>query len=168
MRRKNIMMVLLDGCRAKSVGCLGYRARETTPVIDRLAERGTVVERLYSTSNCTMPSVISMFTGVYPALHRATPTWGYYDGKYPYLPQILREHGYQTFFAANAIAAMSPEWGFIAATIARTARAGNITGSRNPPSRHVASARTRSRFNYRRICSALDAAIFPNRRRERE
>ena len=113
MRRKNIMMVLLDGCRAKSVGCLGYRARETTPVIDRLAERGTVVERLYSTSNCTMPSVISMFTGVYPALHRATPTWGYYDGKYPYLPQILREHGYQTFFAANAIAAMSPEWGFI-------------------------------------------------------
>ncbi len=113
MRRKNILLVLLDGCRAQSLGCYGYTARDTSPAIDRLAERGLVAERVYATSNCTMPSVISMMTGVYPALHRATATWGYYDGKYPFLPEILRSSGYQTFFAANAVTAMSPEWGFI-------------------------------------------------------
>ena len=111
--KKNILLLLLDGCRAQSLGCYGYDVRETSPNIDALAKTGVVARRNYATSFCTMPSVVSMMTGLYPCVHKATATWGYYDGAYPFLTDILRENDYQTFGISNAIAAMSAEWGFI-------------------------------------------------------
>lgn len=111
--KKNVLFVIMDGCRAQSLGCYGYTSRDTSPTVDRLAAAGAVVDRCYATSNCTMPSVISMMTGVYPAQHRAAGTWSYYDGRYPFLTDILREHGFETFYASNTVTAMSPEWGFV-------------------------------------------------------
>ena len=111
--KKNILLLLLDGCRAPSLGCYGYDVRDTSPNIDSLAKTGVVAQRNYATSFCTMPSVVSMMTGLYPCVHKATATWGYYDGAYPFLTDILRENDYQTFGISNAIAAMSAEWGFI-------------------------------------------------------
>lgn len=113
MTRKNILFVLLDGCRAQSLGCYGYAARATSPFIDGLADRGAVVDQAYGTSNCTMPSVVSMMTGVYPAQHRAAGTWSYYDGRFPFLTDLLRRNSYQTYYVSNTVTAMSPEWGFI-------------------------------------------------------
>lgn len=111
--KKNILVLLLDGCRSQSMGCYGYADRDTTPNIDALAKGGLVAQRNYSTSYCTMSSVVSMMTGVYPCLHKAANTWCYYDGKFPFLTDILRLNGYQTIGISNNIAAMSPELGFI-------------------------------------------------------
>lgn len=111
--KKNVLFVIMDGCRAQSLGCYGYTRRDTSPTVDALARDGALVDRLYATSNCTMPSVISMMTGTYPAQHRAAGTWSYYDGRYPFLTDLLRRHGYQTYYASNSVTAMSPEWGFI-------------------------------------------------------
>src|SRR5438045_9745873 len=93
-RMKNILLILLDGCRADRLGCYGYTKRNTTPNIDALAKDGIVALNNYATSFCTMPSVISMMTGMYPSVHKATATWGYYDGKYPFLTDILQNHSY--------------------------------------------------------------------------
>ena len=111
--KKNILILLLDGCRAQSLGCYGYTVRDTSPNVDALAERGLVAQKNYATSFCTMPSIVSMMTGLYPCVHKATATWGYYDGAFPFLTDILRANGYQTFGVSNNIAAMSPEWGFV-------------------------------------------------------
>jgi asparagine synthase (glutamine-hydrolysing) len=111
--KKNVLFVIMDGCRARSLGCYGYTRRDTSPFIDGIAAKGAVVDRFYASSNCTIPSVISMMTGVYPAQHRAAGTWSYYDGRYPFLTDLLRANGFQTFYASNTVTAMSPEWGFI-------------------------------------------------------
>lgn len=111
--RKNILVLLIDGCRADRLGCYGYTRRDTSPIIDALAASAFKASRNYATSFCTIPSVVSAFTGVYPCVHRGAGTWSYYDGAFPFLTDILRRHGYQTFGVANNAAAMSPEWGFI-------------------------------------------------------
>jgi arylsulfatase A-like enzyme len=58
--KKNVLFVIMDGCRASSLGCYGYTRRDTSPFVDSLADKGTVVDRFYAASNCTMPSVITM------------------------------------------------------------------------------------------------------------
>jgi arylsulfatase A-like enzyme len=113
MKRKNILIVVLDGCRADRIGVYGYRKRDTTPVIDSLARSGFVCKNNYSTSFCTMPSIVSVLTGQYPAVHRATAMWGYADARFPFLTELLRKSGYFTFGVSNSIKAMSPELGFV-------------------------------------------------------
>jgi arylsulfatase A-like enzyme len=113
MKRKNILIVVLDGCRADRIGVYGYRKRDTTPVIDSLARSGFVCKNNYATSFCTMPSIVSALTGQYPAKHKATATWGYADNNFPFLTEIMNSSGYDTFGVSNNIKAMSPEMGFV-------------------------------------------------------
>ena len=112
-KAKNICLVVLDGCRADRMGVYGYSKRKTTPVIDELAKDGLVCQNNYSTSFCTMPSIVSALTGRYPSVHQATATWGYANGRFPFLTEILRKRGYYTFGISNNIQAMSPEMGFV-------------------------------------------------------
>jgi arylsulfatase A-like enzyme len=111
-KRKNILFVWLDGLRADRLGCYGYK-KETTPALDRLAASGAVFLNNYSVSNSTIPAYYSINTGLYPCVHKAASTSGFYDGAYPFLTDLLREVGYRTFGIGNNVAAFSPEWGFI-------------------------------------------------------
>lgn len=113
MKKKNILIVVLDGCRADRIGAYGYRKRETTPIIDSLARNGFVCRNNYATSFCTMPSIVSALTGQYPAKHKATATWAYADDRFPFLTEIMNSLGYDTFGVSNNIKAMSPEMGFV-------------------------------------------------------
>jgi arylsulfatase A-like enzyme len=56
----------------------GY-PRETTPNLNRIAERATVFNRHYSTANFTTPGTASLLTGLYPWSHRAINLTGYID-----------------------------------------------------------------------------------------
>lgn len=70
-RAPSIILILIDTFRADRVGAWGNKDG-LTPALDRLAAEGTVFERVYAASPWTMPSVGSLFSGVYPSVHKAT------------------------------------------------------------------------------------------------
>ncbi len=61
----NVILISLDTLRADHVHCYGYE-RDTTPNIDRYAKKGILFEETVASSSWTLPSHMSMFTGLYP------------------------------------------------------------------------------------------------------
>jgi arylsulfatase A-like enzyme len=61
---RNVVLIVADTLRADRLGCYGY-ARPTSPTIDALAARGTLFERSHSQGCWTVPSMISMISGLY-------------------------------------------------------------------------------------------------------
>jgi arylsulfatase A-like enzyme len=66
----NVVLITLDTTRADHLGCYGYDG-DTSPNLDRFAERAVLYERAYSTSSWTTPSHASIFTGLLPMQHGA-------------------------------------------------------------------------------------------------
>lgn len=60
--RPNVLLVVIDCLRADHVGAYGYD-KDTTPVLDRLAEDSLLFERAYAPASWTMPSHAAFFTG---------------------------------------------------------------------------------------------------------
>ena len=94
----------MDTLRADRLGCYGY-GRATSPVVDRLAARGTLFTRCYAPSDYTQASTASLFTGQYPLAH------GYVNSDYvledanPTMAEIFGDAGYTTAaFIANGLA----------------------------------------------------------------
>jgi len=67
----NVVFVVLDTARADRVSCNGY-ARTTTPTLDSLAADGVNYTAAHSVAPWTLPSHMSMFTGLLPGEHGAT------------------------------------------------------------------------------------------------
>jgi arylsulfatase A-like enzyme len=97
----DIAIVILDCVRADHVGCYGY-PRATTPNLDAFAAEHTQFLLDVSAGVWTLPSMVSLFTGLYPSQHgmnRADRTLG---GELTTLPERLRGAGYRTAgFSAN-------------------------------------------------------------------
>ena len=66
----NIVFIMIDTLRADRLGALGYD-RDLTPAIDAMAGEGILFERATAAAPWTQPSVASVFTGQYPAVHDA-------------------------------------------------------------------------------------------------
>ncbi|MCI4341686.1 MAG: sulfatase [Thermoplasmata archaeon] len=64
----NTLVVILDSARAKSIGPSAL-LRAPTPQIEELARHGTEFRRAIAPGNWTVPSHMSIFTGVYPWTH---------------------------------------------------------------------------------------------------
>ncbi|HJQ84135.1 MAG TPA: sulfatase, partial [Candidatus Binatia bacterium] len=64
----NVLVLLVDTLRADRLGCYGATP-SPTPVLDRLAADGVVFEHAVAQSSWTMPSVSTLFTGLYPPSH---------------------------------------------------------------------------------------------------
>ena len=62
----NVVLISMDTVRADHLGAYGYD-RETSPNVDRFAERATVFENAISQSAWTLPAHGSMMTGLYPS-----------------------------------------------------------------------------------------------------
>jgi len=93
--RPNVLFVVVDTLRWDHIGCYGAE-RQTTPAIDGIAAGATRFDRAYSVAPWTMPSVASMFTGLYPSRHRANSFGlGLPDGV-DTLAEILNREGYAT------------------------------------------------------------------------
>lgn len=92
----NVLLITIDTLRADHVSRYGY-ARETTPNIDALGNRGAVFTNAKGQATATIPSVVSIFTSRYPddtgSLGNGLPLR---DPKIVTLTQILRDHGYRT------------------------------------------------------------------------
>ncbi|MEE9263732.1 MAG: sulfatase, partial [Vicinamibacteria bacterium] len=91
--RPSVFLISIDCLRSDHLGSYGYD-RDTTPRIDRLAARGVVFENALSTAPETLPSHMSMFTGLYPAFHGASK-WRRLSESTPYLPELLGGSGYE-------------------------------------------------------------------------
>jgi len=103
----NILLIVMDTVRADHLPIYGY-SRNTTPHLAQFAKSATLYSRAYATSNMTLPSHASLFTGLFASEHTAHYDAGWTFGR-P-LParaltaaEILGTRGYATAcIAANA------------------------------------------------------------------
>ncbi len=65
---KDCLVILLDALHAAHLGCYGG-SPETSPAIDRLAGLGTRFDQAWSQASWTLPSTVSLFTGLYQETH---------------------------------------------------------------------------------------------------
>jgi len=73
-RKPNVVLLLMDTVRADHCSAYGY-ARDTTPTLDRLAREGVLYRNHLATGGWTLPSILSLFTGLSPVRH------GLYDDR---------------------------------------------------------------------------------------
>jgi arylsulfatase A-like enzyme len=66
----NVIVLVFDTLSARNLSLYGYH-RETSPNIERFAERATVFHNHISGGNFTSPGTATIFTGTYPWTHRA-------------------------------------------------------------------------------------------------
>ncbi len=66
--RQNLILFTIDTLRANHLGCYGY-FRETSPNIDAIAREALLFERCFVPMAQTLPSHLSIMTGVYPMEH---------------------------------------------------------------------------------------------------
>jgi arylsulfatase A-like enzyme len=98
---RNVVIVVVDALRADHLGCYGYD-HDTTPEIDRIAERGIVFSNAYSNATFTFPSTASLFTATLPVVHRITHDPKHQElirrlsDEYVLLTEVFHDAGYRT------------------------------------------------------------------------
>ena len=91
----NIILITLDTTRADRMGFLGSK-RGLTPNLDKLARKSEIFTRAYAHVPLTTPSHATILTGTYPQFNHVSDLGAPLGGDLPYLPEILRQHGYHT------------------------------------------------------------------------
>ena len=100
----NVVILLVDTLRADRLGSYGY-PRNTSPVLDGLAEKGVLFARCYAPSDYTQASTASLFTGQYPLAHGYVNSGYILEDANLTMAEIFREQGYATgAFIANGLA----------------------------------------------------------------
>ncbi|MDY6853851.1 MAG: sulfatase [Thermodesulfobacteriota bacterium] len=102
--KPNILFISIDTLRADHVSIYNEIEKETSPNIDRIAQKGYVFKRAYTPSSWTLPAHASMMTGLFPSSHQADrslhQTMSWPVDPLPYsaltLAEILRDNGYRT------------------------------------------------------------------------
>jgi len=98
-----VILLSIDTLRADHLPAYGY-SRVETPNIDALQRDSILFENAYSQCPLTLPSHLSMLTGLLPAEHGVRTNLGYhFEGSvHPTLARILRTHGYATGAAVSS------------------------------------------------------------------
>ena len=89
----DILWLVIDCARYDHISSNGY-PKKTTPNIDKLSKISTKYKSAFSTSGWTLPSVTSMFTGLFPHNHNTHNENTRYVLENPTLAQILQNNGY--------------------------------------------------------------------------
>lgn len=90
----NILLITIDTLRADHLSFYGYRKIETRN-LDRLAARGVWFDKALSASPWTAPSVASIMTSLYPAVHGVQKGVAL-DSGFTTLAEILGMEGFRT------------------------------------------------------------------------
>ena len=98
-----IILISVDTLRADRLPAYGY-TKIQTPHIDALRRDGILFENAYSHCPMTLPSHVSMLTGLLPTEHEVRNNLGYsFDAaRHRTLPQLLKERGYATGAAVSS------------------------------------------------------------------
>jgi len=109
-RPVNVVLVSLDTLRPDHLGCYGY-GRPTSPHMDALAEESVLFRRAYAPSPWTLPSHVSMLTGLSTPHHGVAQPESRMDPAILTLADMLRREG---FFCAAFTGGgfLSPRYGF--------------------------------------------------------
>ena len=102
-RKPNVIVFVVDMLRPDHLGIYGY-PKNTSPNLDRVARKGVIFDHAFSAAPWTLPSTVSLLTGLLPSEHGATRK--IIDQKtqvitFPsdpdiWLPRIFKENGYAT------------------------------------------------------------------------
>lgn len=93
--RTNVILISIDSLRSDHLGAYGYE-RPTSPNIDRLAARGVVFERARSTTTWTLPSHLSLLTGLYPEVHGVQRGKRRVSSRVVLCSEVFSKLGYET------------------------------------------------------------------------
>ena len=91
----NIILITVDTTRADRMGFLGSKLG-LTPNLDAMAHDGVVFTRAYAQVPLTTPSHAAILTGTYPQFNHIADLGAPLAKDIPYLPDLLRRHGYHT------------------------------------------------------------------------
>jgi arylsulfatase A-like enzyme len=114
--RPNVVVIVLDTVRADHLSLYGY-PRDTTPNLRRMAAAGaTLYTNAIASSNSTLASHASIFTGQSPRRHGAhvtpfSPVGIPLSAKSVTLPQLLADQGYLTGGVVANTAFLDPVFG---------------------------------------------------------
>ena len=97
-----LLLVSVDTLRADRLGTYGY-PRPTSPEIDALAAAGTAFTRASASSPWTIPSHMSLMTGLYPHRHGVTAEQLRLPEDIATLASLLREGGFRTRAVVSSI-----------------------------------------------------------------
>lgn len=96
--RPNILMIGADSLRSDRLGVNG-NARNLTPTLDALANRGVLLQQCFVPCARTAPSLASLLSGRWPHSHGIRDNFSTVDesdlGR-ALLPHVLQAHGYRT------------------------------------------------------------------------
>jgi tetratricopeptide (TPR) repeat protein len=98
-----VILISVDTLRSDHLPMYGYRG-VATPHFDALRQDSILFERAYSHCPMTLPSHLSMLTGLLPTEHGVRNNIGYqFDAaKFRTLGEVLRERGYRTGAAVSS------------------------------------------------------------------
>jgi len=107
--RPNLVLISIDTLRADHLSLYGY-PRQTSPHIDRWASEAAVVfERAVAQAPWTLPSHVSMLSGLHPLRHGVNHP-GMTNDHVTYLGEILQAEGYRTL-AVTGGGYLNPRYG---------------------------------------------------------
>ncbi len=108
---KNVIVLVVDTLRADKLKPFNSASRVHTPVVDRLASEGVVLELAQAPENWTKPSVASILTGLHPQTHRQKTGSAALPSSALLLSEHLQAEGFKTGgFIANGY--VSDRFGF--------------------------------------------------------
>ena len=98
-----VVLICVDTLRADHLPTYGYQ-RVETPALDALARDSIVFDNAISHVPLTLPSHVSLFTGLLPFQHGVRDNLGFrLSTAHPTLATILRESGYAAGAAVSAV-----------------------------------------------------------------
>ncbi len=106
----NVVLISVDTLRADRLGVYGYE-RPTSPQLDAWARRAVVFEETVAPASWTLPSHVSMLTGISALAHGVNNRWPA-PAALPFLAEMLRAQGYSTA-AWTGGGWLAPRYGFI-------------------------------------------------------
>ena len=110
-KEPNVIFILIDCLRPDHLGCYGYK-RDTSPTIDRLAQEGIIFTNAYCNAPWTKPSVASIFTSLYPNVHKVINYSNVLPEGVLTIAEILKNHGYKTYFFNGGNVFIKKEFNF--------------------------------------------------------
>jgi arylsulfatase A-like enzyme len=106
----NVLIYLADTVRLDHMSCYGYE-RETTPNLTVFAQEAVTFTQLMPQASWTRPSVASMLTSTYPAVHGANDSPDVLREGLPSMAAALQTAGYEAHWVM-ANASCHPYYGF--------------------------------------------------------
>ncbi|GBD02941.1 Choline-sulfatase [bacterium HR19] len=91
-----VLFLTIDSLRAENLSCYGNK-RKTTPNIDELAEEGIVFRKFYAVSGWTSPSLVSIFSSLFPTTHGVLVRGLVLNQNIKTPVEALRENGWRTY-----------------------------------------------------------------------